>query len=155
MPAGVRPPLTAHHRNRRLQFARLHVNWGVLRIRPVLFTDESRFCLDFNDGRRKVWRQKKERFMDCCIVEHVVWAGICFDGCTDLDVVRNGPLTGLRYRNEILAPIVRPFAGAIGDNSLLMDDNARPHCAREVNEYLQQEINELMEWPAKPPILVL
>jgi hypothetical protein len=26
---AARPSLTVHHRNRRLQFARLHVNWGV------------------------------------------------------------------------------------------------------------------------------
>jgi transposase len=30
-----------------------------------------------------------------------------------------------------------------------MDDNARPHCARVVYEYLQQETIERMEWPAK------
>jgi hypothetical protein len=36
-------------------------------IQPVLFTDESRFCLDFHDGRRRVWRQKNERFMNCCV----------------------------------------------------------------------------------------
>jgi len=158
---AVRPPLTAHHRYCRLQFARLHVNWGLPRIRPVLFTDESRFCLDFNDGRRRVWRQKNERFKDCCVAEHdrfgggsvMVWAGISYDGCTDLYVIRNGTLTGIRYRDEILAPIVRPFAGAIGNNFILMDDNARPHRARLVNEYLQQETIERMDWPAKSPDL--
>ena len=29
---AVRPPLTARHRNCRLQFARRHANWGVRRI---------------------------------------------------------------------------------------------------------------------------
>jgi hypothetical protein len=67
---AVRPALTARHRNCRLQFARRHANWGVRRIRPLLFTDESRFCLDFHDGRRRVWRQKKERFKNCCVAEH-------------------------------------------------------------------------------------
>jgi hypothetical protein len=67
---AVRPPLTARHRNCRLQFARLHANWGIRRIRPVLFTDESRFCLDFPDGRRRVWRQKNEQFKNCCVAEH-------------------------------------------------------------------------------------
>ena len=36
-------------------------------------------------------------------------------------------LTALRYLDEILDPIVRPFAGAIGNNLILMQDNARPH----------------------------
>jgi hypothetical protein len=50
---------------------------------------------------------------------------------------------------EILAPIVRLYAGAIGDDFILMDDNARPHRARIVNEYLQQETIERMDWQAK------
>ena len=154
---AVRPALTARHRNCRLQFARRHANWGVRRIRPLLFTDESRFCLDFHDGRRRVWRQKKERFKNCCVAEHdrfgggsvMVWGGISYDGSTDLYVIRNGSLTGIRYRDEILAPIVRLYAGAIGDDFILMDNNARPHRARIVNEYLQQETIERMDLPAK------
>jgi hypothetical protein len=49
----------------------------------------------------------------------MVWGGISYDGSTDLYVIRNGPLTGIIYRDEILVPIVRLYAGAIGDvNSL-------------------------------------
>ncbi|XP_062611745.1 uncharacterized protein LOC134273568 [Saccostrea cucullata] len=113
---AVRPPLTVEHRNRRLQFAQDHINWYHHHIQGVLWTDESRFCLDFNDGRRRVWRKKNERYKDCCITEHdrfgcgsvMVWAGISYDGSTDLYVIRNGSLTGVCYRDEILAPIVRP-----------------------------------------------
>jgi hypothetical protein len=54
-------------------------------------------------------------------------------------------LTGIRYRDEILAPIVRLYAGANGDDFILMDDNATPHRARIVNEYLQQETIERMD----------
>ena len=141
---AVRPPLTARHRNCRLQFTRHHANWGVRRIRPVLFTDESRFCLDFHDGQRLVWRQKNERFKNCW-GSVMVWGGISYDGSTDLYVIRNGSLTGIRYRDEILAPIVRLYAGAIGDDFILMDDNATPHRAIIVNEYLQQETIEHMD----------
>jgi hypothetical protein len=37
----------------------------------------------------------------------MVWGGISYDGSTDLYVIRNGSLTGIRYRDEILAPIIR------------------------------------------------
>jgi hypothetical protein len=57
----------------------------------------------------------------------MVWDGISYDGSTDLYVIRNGSLTGIRYRDEILAPIVRPYAGANGDDFILMDGNATPH----------------------------
>ena len=53
------------------------------------------------------------------------WAGISAQGKTDLHVIDNGTLTALRYVNEILDVFVRPYAGAVGENFLLMDDNAR------------------------------
>ena len=156
---AIRPRLTAEHRRIRLEFARDHVGWRRQRVRNVLFTDESKFCLDFNDGRRRVWRQKNERYRDCCVAEHdrfgggavMVWGGICYDGVTDLHVIRDGSLTGVRYRDEILHPIVRPFAGAVGENFMLMDDNARPHRARVVEAYLEGEGIERMDWPARSP----
>jgi hypothetical protein len=77
--------------------------------------------------------------MDEFVTEHdrfgggsvMVWGGILFDGTTELYLVQ-GTLTGVRYRDEVLHPIVRPFAGAIGEDFVLMDDNARPHRARVV-----------------------
>jgi hypothetical protein len=79
----------------------------------------------------------------------MVWGGISYDGSTDLYVIRNRSLTGIRYRDEILAPIVRLYAGENGNDFILMDDNATPHRARIVNEYLQQETIECMDWPAE------
>jgi hypothetical protein len=49
---STRPPLTAHHRNRRLQLQSF-MFIGYPCIRPVPFTDEFRFWLDFNNGRRR------------------------------------------------------------------------------------------------------
>ncbi|GFV04457.1 transposable element Tcb2 transposase [Trichonephila clavipes] len=64
----------------------------------------------------------------------LVWAGISLGGHTDLHVFHGGTVTGLRYRDEILDPYVRPYAAAIGNDFILMDDNARPHRARIVEE---------------------
>ena len=83
----------------------------------------------------------------------MVWGGISFDGVTDLYVIQNGALTGVRYRDEILDVYVRPFAGAVGDNFVLMDDNARPHRARVVNDYLEDEGIERLDWPSRSPDL--
>ena len=79
-----------------------------------------------------------ERFAPVCVAEHdrfsrgsvMVWAGISAQGKTDLHVIDNGTLTALRYVNEILDVYVRPYAGAVGENFILMDDNARAHRAR-------------------------
>ena len=61
-----------------------------------------------------------------------------------------GTLTAVRYRDEILDPTVRPFAGAIGNNFILMQDNPRPHTARLTMDY---EGIEVMDWPARSPDL--
>ncbi|GFV56370.1 transposable element Tcb2 transposase [Trichonephila clavipes] len=60
-----------------------------------------------------------------------------------------GTVTGLRYRDEFLDPYVRPYAAAIGNDFILMDDNARHHRARIVEEYLEDHGLERMEWPAR------
>ncbi|GFV95802.1 transposable element Tcb2 transposase [Trichonephila clavipes] len=46
----------------------------------------------------------------------LVYGGISIDGGTDLYIIRDGPLTARRYRDEILRPIVVPYAAAIGDD---------------------------------------
>ncbi|GFW91457.1 transposable element Tcb2 transposase [Trichonephila clavipes] len=83
----------------------------------------------------------------------LVWAGISLGGHTDLHVFHGGTVTGLRYRDETLDPYVRPYAAAIGKDFILMDDNARPHRARIVEEYLEDHGLERMEWPARSPDL--
>ncbi|GFW83578.1 transposable element Tcb2 transposase [Trichonephila clavipes] len=62
-----------------------------------------------------------------------------------------GPLTARRYRDEILRPIVVPYAAAIGDDFILMDDNCRPHRANLVEDFLFEEGIVRMEWPACSP----
>ena len=131
---AVRVPLIGRHRQERRQWCQDHVVWTQADWASVLFTDESRFCLDFHDGRNQVWRRRNERYCDATVVEHdrygggsvMVWAGISVSGRTDLYVIQNGSLTGVRYRDEILHAIVRPYAGATGPDFILMDWPALP-----------------------------
>ncbi|KAI3360395.1 hypothetical protein L3Q82_002305 [Scortum barcoo] len=64
-----------------------------------------------------------------------------------------GSLTAIRYRDEILRPLVRPYAGAVGPGFLLMQDNARPHVAGVCQQFLQDEGIDAMDWPARSPDL--
>ena len=68
----------------------------------------------------------------------MVWGGVSVDGRTDLCIISKIPLTAIRYKDEILHSSVRPIAGAIDPVSVLMDDNARPHTARIVRDYLEK-----------------
>ncbi|GFY00172.1 transposable element Tcb2 transposase [Trichonephila clavipes] len=127
----------------------------------VLFTGESRFTMESDSGRLLIWREQRTRYHQSNTVERhsyrgggiLVWAVISLGGHTDLHVFHGGTVTGLRYRDEILDPYVRPYAAAIGNDFILMDDNARPHRARIVEEYLEDHGLEGMEWPARSPDL--
>ncbi|GFV76625.1 transposable element Tcb2 transposase [Trichonephila clavipes] len=69
----------------------------------------------------------------------LVYGGISIDGHTGLYIIQNGPLTARRYRDEILRPIVVPYAAAIGDDFILLDDNGEPHRAKLVENFLFME----------------
>ncbi|GBM73988.1 hypothetical protein AVEN_121796-1 [Araneus ventricosus] len=71
----------------------------------------------------------------------MVWAGISLGGHTELHVFHAGTMTGVRYRDEILDPYVRPYTGAIGKDFILMDDNARPHRAVVVETILRATVS--------------
>ena len=59
---AIRVPLTRQHVQDWLDFVRTHVRWTIRDWTPVLFTDESRFCLNFTDMRQLVRRMPKARF---------------------------------------------------------------------------------------------
>ena len=71
------------------------------------------------------------------------------EGRTDLYRLENGSLTAIRYRDEILAPMVRPYAGAVGPGFLLIHDNARRHVARLCRQYLEDEGFDTIEWSSR------
>jgi hypothetical protein len=56
------PQLTAAHRRVRLLFTQNHVDWKLDQWRLVMFSDESRFCLDQSDRRVRVNRCSGERY---------------------------------------------------------------------------------------------
>ena len=83
----------------------------------------------------------------------MVWGGISLGGRTALHVLDRGSLTAIMYRDEILRPLVRPYAGAVGPGFLLIQDNARPHVAGVCQQVLQEEGIDAMDWPARSPDL--
>ncbi|GBM21275.1 hypothetical protein AVEN_149863-1 [Araneus ventricosus] len=77
----------------------------------------------------------------------LVWGGMATNGRSDLYVFAGCSVTAVRYRDEILHPLVRPFIAAIGTDAIFMDDRARPHRARSVRSYLESETIPQMAWP--------
>ncbi|GFV64684.1 transposable element Tcb2 transposase [Trichonephila clavipes] len=119
----------------------------------------SRFSVHPDNRRIFIWRDRGSRNNSAFVHESVrfggggvlVYGGISIDRRTDFYIIRDGPLTARRYRNEILRPIVVPYVAAIGDDFILMDDNCRPHHANLVEDFLFEEGIVRMEWPACSP----
>ncbi|KAJ4430273.1 hypothetical protein ANN_22485 [Periplaneta americana] len=78
----------------------------------------------------------------------LMWADIMFNGCTDLHIFAAGTVNAQRYRDEVLKLHVRLFRGAFGPHLIFMDDNAHLHRANHVDEYLEGEDIQCMDWPA-------
>ncbi len=149
----VGPVLTARHRGARLAFVTEHQNWHVRHWHPVLFTDECRFTLSTCDRCERVWRSSGEQHDQFGGRSVMVWGGISMEGRTDLYRLDNGTLTAIRYRDEILGTIVRPYAGPVGPGFLLVHGNARPHVARVCRQFLEDEGIYTIEWPPCLPDL--
>ncbi|MCI4390161.1 hypothetical protein PGIGA_G00119410 [Pangasianodon gigas] len=153
--------LTAQHRAAQLAFAREHQNWHVRHWHPVLSTDESRFTLSICDRSERVWRCRGERYAACNIIQHdwfgggsaMVWGGISLEGRTDLHMLANNTITAVRYRDEILRAIVRPYTGAVGPGFLLVHDNALSHVARVRRQFLDDEGIDAIDCPSHSPNL--
>ncbi|GFT18953.1 transposable element Tcb1 transposase [Trichonephila clavipes] len=146
-------PPSIESRGARLKWCREHYNWTVSDWDNVMFTDESRFALEPDDKRKRKWRKQGTRKQP---PKHhafrfgsiMVAAGISLGYLTDLHIFKRGSVTAVRYRDEVPETIVRLYAAAVGPTFVLMDDNARPHRAAIVDDYLESKVNAHMAWPA-------
>ncbi|GFX84824.1 esterase FE4 [Trichonephila clavipes] len=140
-------PLTSTNRRVRLAWFRQHRDWSMDQWVTVLFTDESRFSLNINSRRTSIWREPGTRYLPCKVHEFdnygggdlMAWTDIMLDGCTPLHVFKRGSVTGVRYRDVVLELHVCLFRSTCDPEFILMDDNARPHRALLVDEFLESE----------------
>ncbi|GFX67036.1 transposable element Tcb1 transposase [Trichonephila clavipes] len=110
-------PLTQNHRRLRRQWCYERWMW-VAEWNEVAFTDESRICLQYHDGRIRVWRHHGERMMNSCVMHRhtgpapgiMVWGGIGYQSHTPLVLIA-GTLSSQRYISEVLEPVVFFYLG--------------------------------------------
>jgi len=67
----------------------------------------------------------------------MIWAGISANAHTDLHFFDRNMNADV-YVEEVLISYVVPYAPFIGENFLFMQDNARPHIARRVLNFLDE-----------------
>ena len=92
-----KPLVSQRNRMKRLAFFHSHRNWGLDEWKNIIFSDESRFKLFCCDGRTKVWRRAKERFLPECTQKTVqggsgsllFWGYITYDKIGSLIEIKN------------------------------------------------------------------
>jgi hypothetical protein len=125
-----------------------------------LFSDESKFNLKFSNGRVRIYRRRRKRFADGCINKTdrfrgggvMVWGGISHVGRTNLKMV-DGKLNGIRYRDEILDPIVLPFIRTHLFSHVFQQDSATCHISRVAMHFLNDNHICTLPWPELSPDL--
>ena len=68
-------PLNASHRQLREVWCRLRQKWTLAQWSNVVFSDESKFVLDFHDGRQRVWSRTWERYQPRAMIAHDSYGG--------------------------------------------------------------------------------
>ncbi|GFW24227.1 transposable element Tcb1 transposase [Trichonephila clavipes] len=150
--------LTQNHRRLRRQWCDERRIW-VAEWNEIVFTDESRICVQHHDGRIRVWRQRGESFLNSCVMHHhtdpapgiMVWGGIGYHSRTPLVRIA-GTLNSQRYISEMLEPVVLPYLQGL-DTAIFQQDKAQPHVARIVQRFFVNHQIELLPWPAHSPDL--
>ncbi|GFU56355.1 transposable element Tcb1 transposase [Trichonephila clavipes] len=125
----------------------------------VVFTEESRICLQHHDGRIRVWRHRGERMLNSCVMHRhtgpaprvMVWGGIGYHSRTPL-VRITGTLNSQRYISEVLEPVALPYLQGLA-TAIFLQDNARPDVARTVQRFFMNHQIELLPWQARFPDL--
>ncbi|GFW86914.1 transposable element Tcb1 transposase [Trichonephila clavipes] len=123
----------------------------------VVFTDESRICLQHHDGRILVWRHRGERMLNSCVMHTgpatgiMVWGGIVYHSRSPLARIA-GTSNSQRYISEVLEPVVLPCLQGLA-TAIFQQDNARPHVARIFQRFFVNHQIELHPWPARSPDL--
>lgn len=155
-----RPALTARHRIIRLQWANDHRRWNMRSWQKIHWSDESRFLLRPVDGRIRVWRENKTAYAqnNICPTTAFGAGGVTVWGCFSYRCklgmhILQGNMNGQTYRDLVLRNIVVPHFDnhPLASRPLYMDDNARPHRARIVTEYKEQESIDTIFWPSMSP----
>jgi len=85
----------------------------------------------------------------------VLWSGLCWNfhyGRTQLKIVQ-GPLNAVKYKDDILDPIVLPFLQQRNFNHVFQQENARCHVARVFQDFLSQNHIRVLPWPVFSPNL--
>ncbi|GFS92441.1 transposable element Tcb1 transposase [Trichonephila clavipes] len=151
-------PLTQNPRRLRLQWCGERRMW-VVEWNEIVFTDESRICLQRHDGHIRMWRHRGERMLNSCVMHRhtgrapgiMVWGSIGYHSRTPLVRIA-GTLNSQCYISEVFEPIVVPYLKGLA-TAIFQQDNARTQVVRIIQKFFVNHQIELLPCPARFPDL--
>ncbi|GFV22633.1 transposable element Tcb1 transposase [Trichonephila clavipes] len=117
-------PLTQNHRRLHHQYCDERRMWAA-EWNEVVFTDESRICLQHHDSWIRVWRHRGDRMLNSYVMHRVLW---------------------------VLEPVALPYLQGLA-TAIFQQDNARLHMTCIVQRFFVNHQIELLPWPARCPDL--
>jgi hypothetical protein len=165
--ARKKPFLSTKQRKVRLAWAREHRHWTLKQWKKVIWTDECSFEVGHDGSQIWVWRKTGEEYLDACLkptfksgrTSVMFWGAIGYDMRGPCAILNNGRMTGVKYRDEVLAKHLRPFRNQFrlkhcsGLEPWIVEDGAPCHTAKVSKEYLQANKMCRMVWPSNSPDL--
>jgi hypothetical protein len=163
--ARKKPFLSAKHWQVRLAWARERQDWTIQQWKRVIWTDECSFEVDHDGSQTWVWRKVGEQFLDACLkptfksgrTSVMFWGAIGYDMRGPCAVLDTGRITGIKYRDEVLAKHLQPFRNQFrlkhcgGLEPWIVEDRAPCHTANVTRVYLEENKMRRMKWPANSP----
>jgi len=142
-----------------INWCRQHLRWPQQCWHSVLFTDDSRFCIDMPDRCQRVWHRRSKHYMNFTSgrlhvgAAVVWWYGERFLGgtrCPWLLLMEIWQLvaTLMRYWNQPLH-----FSYETTLTLHYFSKTTHPHSARLTMDYLTQHNIDILSWPSFLPVL--
>lgn len=160
--AARKPYLRPQNKEKRLNFAKEHIDWTVDQWKSVLWTDESKFQLFGSNRRQYVRRKMNERFKESCLLPSVkhgggsvmVWGCFCYDGVGSLMKIE-GIMKKENYHNILQRQAIPSGIHLIGHGFIFQQDNDPKHTSKLCLKYLEQKqqagLLKIMRWPPQSP----
>ncbi len=139
---------------RRLTWANEKKNWTVAQWSKVLFSDESKFCISFENQGPRVWRKGGEAHSPSCLKSSVkfpqfvmIWGAMSSAGVGPLCFLKTN-VTAPVYQ-EILEHFMLPSADQLFKDAdfIFQQDLAPAHTAKNTKSWLNDQLQ--LQWPTE------
>ncbi len=135
-------------------------NWTVAQWSKVLFSDESKFCISFENQGPRVWRKSGEAQNPCCLKSSVkfpqsvmIWAAMSSAGVGPLCFLKS--TVNAAIYQEILEHFMLPSADKLyGDADFIFQQDLAPaHTVKGTKSWFNDHGVTVLDWPANSPDL--